>query len=193
MSKESQLLIPKIIAATTEKEAADVLRDTLTALNLTTDYIELNKIKNVLQGYEVEFKDISDRYRELASPKTYTDLHEVRVELNFLYRDVTDNCSFEINQKKIYWEERKTVIRGEAMFEIAGDENKQKVVKATSASALRDVYGAADSMKEYVHLYAISYGLYKNLESLLTSIRMMIDSISSEEKHLLFIEQKDAK
>ena len=48
MSKESLLLIPKIIAATTEKEAADVLRDTLTALNLTTDYIELNKIKNVL-------------------------------------------------------------------------------------------------------------------------------------------------
>jgi len=79
MSKESKLLIPQIIAAKTEKEAADVLRNTLTALNLTTDYVELNKIKYTLQNYEQKYKEISDNYRELASPKAYSDLHAIRV------------------------------------------------------------------------------------------------------------------
>lgn len=191
--KKSKILVPQIIAAKTEEEAIVVLKETLKVLNLTTDYVDLNNIKYILNGFESKYKEISEQYRNLSTPKNYEDVHEIRVDLNFLFRDITDEVVFDINKNKIYFEEQKTVQRAESMIQLREDEKFQGKIKATSTSALRDIYGAAEGTKEFVNLAAISYGLYKNLESLLNSIRMTTDSISSEEKYLLAVAIKDVK
>lgn len=192
-SKKSEKLVPLIINAKTEQEAIEVLKQTLKILNLTSDYVELNNLKYELNDFEVKFKEIADKYKGLGTPKNYLSVHEIRVELNFLYRDVTDALAFSINQNKIYFEENKTVVRGEGMMQLIEDEELQGKVKAKSTSALRDIYGLSTEVKEFVNLASISYGLYKNLETLLNGIRQLTDSLASEEKYLLMIETKDAK
>jgi hypothetical protein len=192
-SKKSEKLVPLIINAKTEQDAVEVLKQTLKILNLTSDYVELNNLKYELNDFEAKFKKVADNYKELGTPKRYIDVHEIRVELNFLYRDITDALAFSINQNKIYFEEQKTVVRAESMLELRDDEALQDKVKAKSTSALRDIYGAAEGTKEFVNLASISYGLYKNLETLLNGVKMLTDSIASEEKYLLMIETRDVK
>jgi len=192
-SKKSEKLVPLIINAKTEQDAVEVLKQTLKILNLTSDYVELNNLKYELNDFEAKFKKVADSYKELGTPKRYIDVHTIRVELNFLYRDITDALAFSINQNKIYFEEQKTVVRAESMLELRDDEALQDKVKAKSTSALRDIYGAAEGTKEFVNLASISYGLYKNLETLLNGVRMLTDSIASEEKYLLMVETRDVK
>lgn len=192
-SKKSDVLVPQIIAAKTNEEAIEVLKNTLKVLNLSTDYVDLNNTKYELDEFNRQYKEISDRYRKLQSPKNFDDIQEIRIDLNFLFRDIVDALSFSINKNKIYFEEQKSVVRAESMLHIADDEIIQGKVKAKSTGSLRDIYGAAEGTKEYVNLAAISYGLYKALETLLNSIRMLTDSLASEGKHLLSIEIKDAK
>lgn len=192
-NKKATILVPQIIAARTNEEAIEVLKNTLKVLNLSADYVDLNNTKYILDDFSNQFKEISNRYKELSSPKSFNDIQEIRIDLNFLFRDIVDALSFSINQNKIYFEEQKSVVRAESMLHIADDEIIQGKVKAKSTGSLRDIYGAAEGTKEYVNLAAISYGLYKGLETLLNSIRMLTDSLASESKYLLSVEVKDAK
>ena len=182
--KKSIKIIPQIIECKDRDKAIDILNQVLIELNLRSDYIHLNELKDRLDYYQKEFNKESDHLRELAHPRDINDLNQIRINLNFIYRDITDELSFQINKVKIYHEENKTAIRGAAMFEIAEDEEKQSKVKAKSASALRDIYGASEEYKQYVNEASISYGLYKNLENLLNAIKMMTDSIAAEVTYL---------
>jgi hypothetical protein len=66
-------------------------------------------LKDTLTGYENEYRRISDQYRSLEIPKRFDKVHEIRVDLNFLYRDIVDELDFDINRLKIFYEENKTV------------------------------------------------------------------------------------
>jgi hypothetical protein len=189
--KKAGELIPKIISADTKEKAIEVLNDTLEALYLTTDYTELVHLKDVLNGYEKQYKEISDRYRSLDSPRRFENVHGIRVDLNFLYRDIVDELDFSINKNKIYYEERKTIVRSSSILELREDSEFQERIKATSTSALRDVMGESGSYKKYVSLASISYGLYQNLRDLLNSIRLMTDSLASESSYLKNIERRE--
>ena len=116
-----------------------------------------------------------------------------RLALTFLYRDVSDKFSFNINSKKIYFEEMKTSQRAESMKNLRHNDDVQKTFKATSASALRDIVGLDDEYKEYITNASISYGLYQQLGNFLNGIRQFVDYLASAIKTEQQIKQQDAK
>lgn len=189
--KKAGELIPKIISADTKEKAIEVLNDTLEALYLTTNYTELVHLKDVLNDYEKQYKEISDRYRRLESPRRFEDVHSIRVDLNFLYRDIVDELDFSINFNKIFYEKRERTVKVESMREAKGDEDLQSELKSTSISALDKIKGGTSVYQEYISLSSISYGLYQNLRDLLNSIRLMTDSLASESSYLKNIERKE--
>jgi hypothetical protein len=193
MIKTSQQIVDDIVLAKDKPEAKKILHDIFEALHLTNDYTALIKLKQQLDVLKEDYVKTSDSLRELATPRTYVDIHEIRVELNFLYRDIADNLSFEINRLKIYYEEAKTIKRGEAIMSLSNNEDVKSKFNTKSTSSLRDIVGLEQSYKEYAKLSSISYGLYQDLQNTLNSIRQMIDSIASEEKVAFEIEKRDVK
>ena len=190
MSKAKDL-IPGIIEAKTKKEAVEVLHNVLEALYLTNNYTDIVKIKDGLETKEQEYREITDLY--IASEKTIEDMIATRTNLNFLYRDISDRFSFDINRLKIYHDEHKTSVRSDSMKFLKNDPESQELFNAKSTSALRDIVGMSGIYKEFVANYSISYGLYKNLETLLNSIKMFIDLLAISIKHEQIILQKDAR
>lgn len=191
--KKSKELIPMIIAASDREAAINVLSSTLEALNLRSELSTLNELKNSLEDFKKDFSDLNNNYLELAEPRSYSDLHEIRLELNTLYRRVSDELSFEVNKRKVYYEEVKTAVRAQAIFEQASNPETQAIFKTKSTSALRDIYGKSKIMEDYIVENAVSYGLWQELSALLQGIKMLIDSAASEEKHALYIEQNPLK
>jgi hypothetical protein len=191
MVKKSEKLIPKIIEAKTREEAIQVLLDTLEDLHLSTSYTEMVRLRDRVEYYQDRFK------KEIGGLSgdaiiEYEALNNIRLTLSFLYREIQDELSAPINSNKIYYEEVKTARRAEGLEELLDSETAERF-KAKSASALRDIVGASKSYKEYAAEYAIAYGNYKTLESLLNSIRLTLDSIASREKRELIILSKDVK
>lgn len=196
MANKSADLIPQIIEAKTKEEAIIVLNETLKMLHLKSDFIALVELRDRLLFFEKEYRDITDDYRKLQFPRGYEDLANARDSLSFLYRDIQDELSFEINKNKIYWgEDKKTTVRADSMLELKESEDLKKLNndKNLSLSSLKDIYGAAEGYQEYLNLYSISYGMYQNLISLLSSIRIMTDSIASQASHALSVLVKDVK
>ena len=190
-AKRATELIPKIKTASTNEEAIAVLHDVLTSLYLTNNYTNLIALKDRLAVEKNRFREITDEYE--FSEKTMQDMTETRGKLNFLYRDVSDELSFDINRSKIYFEEYKTSVRAESMKVLKEDKEIQEMFGAKSTSALRDIVGIAGSYKEYISNASVSYGLYQELNNILNSIRMFIDLLSGSIKNEQIILMKDAK
>lgn len=188
--KKAAELVPLIINAKTKEEAIAAIRKTMELLNLTSDYVILNSLKTELEQFEVQYGEIERRYRELAVPRSYEDVHSIRVDLNFLYRDVSDRLSFDVNKNKAYWEECRTAVRGEAMLDLNAQED---LPMKKSVSALENLWGTSSKYKEYMVNFSMAYGMYKNLDTLLNSMKAFIDALSSEERHILTILSKDPK
>lgn len=196
MANKSGELIPKIIEAKTREEAIAVLSDTLKALHLKSDFIELVALRDQMIAFEKQYREISDKYRSMPFPRQYHDLATARDDLSFLYRDIQDALSFEVNKNKIYWgEDKKTTVRADSMLEMKESEELRKLNndKNLSLSSLKDIYGASEGYQEYLNLYSISYGMYQNLISMLSSIRLMSDSVASQASHALAVLNKDVK
>jgi len=193
MSK-GEKLIPLIVGATDREKAINVLNETLKVLHLTTDYLDLVKLKDKLDEYQEQFKEISKEYEQSSFPREYHFLAKTRDDLAFLYRDITDSLSFEINSAKIrFGEDAKTEARGESIMALKDNADLKINDKKVSVSQLREVYGVAPEYKEYLNLYSISYGLYQNLIKLFESIKMLSDSISSQAKVAHEIDKRDVK
>lgn len=190
MSKAKDLL-PKIIEATTKKEAIEVLHDVLEALYLTNNYTDIVRIKDALGESKERYGRITDEYND--SGRSIEVMMKTRTELNFLYRDISDKFSFDINRLKIFYEECKTSVRAESMKNLKGDTEIQAIFNAKSTSSLRDIVGLSDTYREFIANYSIAYGLFKDLEVLLNSIRMFIDLLASGIKNEQSIIIKDAR
>ena len=115
------------------------------------------------------------------------------MELSFLSRDFSDDLSFEVNKSKIYHEERKTEARASGMIELASDAEFQSKMKASSASALRELVGASGVYQEYISLASVSYGLYQEFHKTGDSIKMFSDALASECREVQYHDFKDAK
>ena len=190
MSKAKDLL-PKIIEATTKTQAIEALHEVLEALHLSDNYTNLVKTRDGLSDEKEKFVQMTDDYDK--SQKTLEDMIDIRTKLNFLYRDVSDKFSYVINKNKIFFEEQKTSVRAEAMRNLKENEEAQTIFKTKSTSRLRDIVGFDTKYQEYISNASISYGLYQELNSVLNSIRMFIDLISSTIKNEQIILQKDVK
>jgi len=186
--KKSKILIPMIQNASSTDEAIQVIIKTLELLDLSVEYSTLKERKELLETFRDEFKEVELSYRELGAPRAFNDIHEIRLELSYLYTRMSDELTYDVNRYKVYWEEFKTVARANSMLELAQDKEIQGKIKATSTSALRDIYGASDKMVEYTQMYSMAYGLWKELDSLATSITNLANAIAAEEKYLLKIE-----
>jgi|31_taG_2_1085359.scaffolds.fasta_scaffold00179_22 inorganic pyrophosphatase len=192
MNKAKELL-PNIIEANDEKGAVEVLVKVAEVLHLSQNYSHLVELKDTMEELKGKFKNISDRYREIPTPRPYNSLHELRMELSFLFRDFTDALAFEINKSKIFHEERKTEARAIAMIELKNDADFQKKIKATSTSALRDIIGASSSYQEFITLASFSYGLYQEYQKMSDAMKMLNDSLASECREAQYNDLKDAK
>lgn len=190
MSKAKSLL-PKIIEATNNQEAIKVLNDVLQALYLTNNYTDIVKLKDDLEEQKVKYNRITNEYDN--GEKNLPNMIETRTRLNFLYRDISDKFTFDINRLKIFFEEQKTVVRGQSMKNLRADVEVQEMFKATSTSALRDIVGISSKYEEFVANASISYGLWQELNNILNSIRMFIDLLASSIKNEQLILQKDVK
>lgn len=190
MSKAKDL-IPRIIDASDKKEAIEVLNDVLAALHLTHKYTDMVKLKDELEEEKENFERILHGYD--MSDKTIDDMLNCRLSLNFLFRTITDKFSFEINKTKIYFEENKSTVKADSIKYLKLDQEATEIFNAKSATALKDVIGYAPQMREYTTLYAIAYGLYKELDGLLNSIRQFIDYLASAIKNEQIIKMQDAK
>lgn len=192
MSNKSKELVQSIIEAKDKKDAVNVMNQTLDLLHLTDNYTDIVEIKDKLEDYKKKFRSISDKYKGIEN-KTLEAIQEYRSKLNFLYRDINDEMTFEVNRLKIFYDEKKTVQRYESMESIKNNEDVQKNFNAKSASAIRDIVGADNGYKEYVALVSISYGLWQELKQVLESIRLMTDTMASESKREQAIRIKDVK
>lgn len=183
------------MAASTQEEAIGALIEIAETMHLTQNYSHLIGLKDQLDSYENKFKDIIKQYNTIrySGVRDYDQLHNIRLELNFLYQELNDELGFEINKAKILNEEKKTVIRAEAMRDLKNDPEFQKDIKATSASALRDLVGAASVYQEYVSMASVAYGMYSEFHKLMDAIKMMTDSLASECRQAQYVEQKDVK
>ena len=190
MSKARDI-IPKIIKSSNKSEALVVLNDILEALHLSESYTNLIKIRDNFSEKKQEYVDITDEYN--SSPQTIEDMLEARKYLNFLYRDISDQFSYIINKNKKLFEEEKTSVRAESMKRLKEDATVQEMFKTKSTSGLRDIVGLDDGYKEYIANASISYGLYQELNSILTSIRMFIDFLASSIRAEQLINEKDIK
>lgn len=186
-------LVPLIVEAANEKEAINVLVKVAETLHLSQNYTHLVTLKDTMEEYKEKFKEISDRYRQIPTPRPYNSLHELRMELSFVFRDFTDDLAFEINKSKIFHEERKTEARAIAMVELKNDPDFQKQIKATSTSALRDIIGASSSYQEFITLASFSYGLYQEYQKMSDAMKMLTDALASECREAQYHDLKDAK
>lgn len=190
MSKKSATLIPKIIQAGNTEQAITVLNEVLKTLHFSSDYLELVALKDELDDYNSRFNDIC---KNCVEENDISTLNNMRIELNFLFREISDKLVFEVNKQKVFFEEQKTITRAHGMMEIRENESVQGKLKATSTTALRDIVGLSDEYKENVACISMSYGLYKQLEMLLNGIRMMTDSLASKVNTERTILMKDVK
>ena len=189
-SKKSAELIPKIIEATDKSSAIGVLNLVLQSLHFSSDYLELVALKDELDEYSEKFNQIC---KDCLTLEDISQINNKRIELNFLYREITDKLTFPVNKLKIFHEESKTINRASAMMQIRENEDIQSKIKATSSTALRDIVGLSDTYKENVSCISISYGLYKQLDNLLSAIKMMTDSLASKSSYERIITMKDVK
>lgn len=190
-NNKSKDLIPKIINAGTKKEAIEVLNDVLEALYLTNNYTDIVRLKDSLTEYKERYRKLTDKYEK--SDRDIQSMLGTRTDLNFLYRDISDKFSFDINRLKIFYEECKTSVRAESMKNLKADTEIQEIFNAKSTSSLRDIVGLSDTYREFIANYSIAYGLFKDLETLLTSVRMFTDLLASSIKTEQTILMKDVK
>jgi hypothetical protein len=190
---KSEKLIPIILEADTQEKAIEALVEVVETLHLSQNYFHLVDLKDTLESYKFKFKSISDRYRQIPTPRPYNSLHELRMELSFLSRDFSDDLAFEVNKSKIFHEERKTEARATGMLELADNKDFQSKMKASSASALRELVGASGVYQEYISLASVSYGLYQEFHKVGDSIKMFSDALASECREVQYHELKDVK
>lgn len=191
MSSKAKELLPKIIGATSNPEAIEVLHDILEVLHLSDNYTNLVKVRDDFSEEKANFRAITDEYN--SADKTIENMINTRTKLNFLYRDISDKFSYTVNKNKIYFEEEKTAVRAKAMENLKKSKEAQEIFKTKSTSGLRDIVGFDGLYQEYISNASISYGLYQELSSVLNSIRMFIDLLASQIKHEQLVIQKDAK
>lgn len=185
---KAKLFLESIIEASSKQEAKEILKAVYKALHLDNGYNEMMTLLDRAKEFSEELDALETAYRDLDLPRSYHDVHELRMELTFLYRRISDELSFDINKNKMFWEESKSIKKAEAMLELARDEKFQSTIKAPSTNALANVYGASDIMTHYANMYSISYGAFKKLDTLLISAKSFMDALSSEERSLINIE-----
>ena len=191
--KKSESLIPEIISADTKEKAVHALISITEALHLSQNFFFLAELKDNIDEYKLRYRKLTDRYKSIPTPRSYQELHELRMELSFLSRDFADEFAFEVNKAKIFHEEGKTVARAAGILELKDDSKFQEQLKTTSASGLRDMVGASGTYQEFTALAAVSYGLYQEFHKVGDSMKMFNDSLASECREAQYTEQKDAK
>jgi hypothetical protein len=125
MSSKSRELLPKIVGASNNNEAIEVLHDVLELLHLSNSYTDLVKVRDDLTEQKQIFAEITNTYNN--SEKSIEVMMDFRKDLNFLYRDISDKFSYTVNKNKIFFEEQKTAVRAEAMKNLKENNEAQEI------------------------------------------------------------------
>jgi hypothetical protein len=193
MEKAKEFIKP-IIEASDKDSAVKVINGIARKLHLFRNYDHLVNLKDRMDDFKLEFKEIEKRYKNMTIPRLYPSLHELRVELSFLSLYFTDELSFEINKCKIFHEERKTEARAEGILDLKEDEEfNKRFDKKLSATAIRELVGASNVYQEFINLTSYSYGLYQEFHKISDAMKLFNDALASECRDAQYHNQKDAK
>ena len=190
-NQKSKELLPKIIRASNNDEAIEVLHNILELLHLSESYVNIVKVRDALSERKEEFRRITDNYQN--SDKSLRQMLDTRTELNFVYRNISDEFSYIVNKNKIFFEENRRSIKIDSMKDMTENTEYDGIFKSKSATALDSLLGASDIYRKHVSEASISYGLYQELANILNSIRMWIDLLASSIKTEQMIQSKDVK
>ena len=188
--KKASDFISEIVEAATAEQAIKILKELYNVVNPPSDYESLFKIKTMLQEYSKDLIKISKPLED--NLLTYEELSDIRKDLNFFFRNLSDELTNVVAFNKLYTEEVKTQIRGESLQRL---QNSQvaKDFNIKSTNALRDVLGLDSKYQQYIKENALAYANYKTLEGLLNSTIKMIDLVASRERREQIILQRDVK
>ena len=103
MANKSKNLIPLIIDAKDVEEAIEVLKEVMDNLYITEDYVEIMRITDKLNEMKADYNVLTNKIKTME--KTTENILNMRMELTFFYRDVTNEFSFDVNKAKIFEEE----------------------------------------------------------------------------------------
>lgn len=191
MSKAKEFM-QQMVACKTEDSAKAIIVAIMSELNLTKDYSSLIKTQQELSDFQKEFRLIQEKYREMGDDIHQSSaVNDIRLEGTFLYREISDVLSSKVNFAKKFFEEGKTSYRAKAREELVS-KDKQAQSKR-SETLIREYIGEANIYDEWVKNNALAYANYRELDSLLESIKLFNDALSSEVRALYLIEARDVK
>lgn len=186
-------LIPQIIEAKDKQDAITVMKSVLQILNFSNDYVEISKLANELEEDKEYFTALTDSIEDCKG--NIQKLFDMKVKLNYFYRDMGDKYKFKAHKWKIFWQEVKTQRRAEAMANIkeSPDILESMSIKSASASALREIIGADSGYQEYIKTYPLAEALQKSVDNFLDVIYQFTNTVASMIAFEKNVELKDQK
>lgn len=190
---KSEDLIPQIIEAKDKSDAVEVMKNVLNILNFSNEYAEISKLANELEEDKDYFTALTDSIEDCKG-----DIHklfDMKLKLNYFYRDTGDKYKFKAHQWKIFWQEVKTQRRAEAMANIKENPDilESMSIKSASASALREIIGADAGYQEFIKTYPLAEGFQKSVDNFLDVIYQFTNTVASMIAFEKNVEMKDQK
>lgn len=190
---KSEDLIPQIIEAKDKSDAIEVMRNVLSILNFSNEYAEISKLANELEEDKDYFTALTDTIEDCKGD--IQKLFDMKIKLNYFYRDMGDKYKFKAHLWKIFWQEVKTQRRAEAMSRLKEDPDilESMSIKSASASALREIIGADAGYQEFIKTYPLAEGFQKSVDNFLDVIYQFTNTVASMIAFEKNVEMKDQK
>lgn len=187
MSKTSEQIIQEIKQCKDTGEAKKIIKEIISALNMSRDMESMTAMSNAMKQKAKEFEALQTSYDQLEVPRPLHEVQDIRTQANFIYREFVDEFVFDVVRLKALLEESKTIERATALSWL--QENKKDLAKST----LRDYLGDAPNYSKWSREWALAYANYQYLLKTLDGIKMFADTLASELRGLGQVEKTDVK
>lgn len=183
-------LIEEVILAETEEQAANAIKSVMSALHINKDYQAMYRLGEDLKKSAKGISELQHKHYNLPTPRDKSIVQEMRIEANFLFRDIVDNFVKPIDSLKIIVENNKKEMEFEAYKYI--DDNPKDFDGVTKSNK-REFLGGTPMYKEWSQLNAISHSNYAYLAKILESTKLFIDSLASDLRALDVVEKQNIR
>lgn len=178
--QKAEKYLEGIVAATTEEQAVEVLREIAADLGIGQSFGQLNHIKERLDLHKAAFRLLQDKLKEEPIPDIKF-LQNLRQETVHCHQELCDELSYDVNRLKIaFGDDRKSEVRSSILKKLWRDDDFKKENKANSISALKEIYSDDDEYKEWLACSTVSYGIWNDYRDTMKYINMFIDGVAAQ-------------
>ncbi len=191
--QKAEKYLEKIIEATTEEHAVDILVEIAKDLGIDHSYSGLVLAKDQLKTYQEAFKRTRARVTSANVPSMEL-LLDVRREVSFAYNELVDNLSSDINSAKLqFGEDARKIVKGESLIQVMNDEALKEKIKSKSATSLKELIGTTDGYVAWLNCHKLSYANWNTFRGMLDSWKMYSDYLAAAIRHEATIKITDVK